>query len=76
MSRPNPNSFERYDSRDLWQKDKDHYIHPWPVFEAADKGCLVIAESDGAYVYDADGKRYLDGIAGMWASRAPTRVSN
>ena len=66
MSRPNANSFERYDSRDLWQKDKDHYIHPWPAFESADKGCLVIAESDGAYVYDVDGKRYLDGIAGMW----------
>jgi putrescine---pyruvate transaminase len=66
MGRPNASSFARYDTQDLWKKDKDHFIHPWHAFEAPDDGCLVIAESDGAYVYDADGKRYLDGIAGMW----------
>jgi putrescine aminotransferase len=66
MGRPHARTFDRYNSRELWQKDKDHYVHPWPAFESADEGCLVITESDGAYVYDADGRRYLDGIAGMW----------
>ncbi|MBC8363862.1 MAG: aminotransferase [Actinobacteria bacterium] len=51
----------------MWQKDKDHFIHPWtdfPVFE--EKGSLVVAESEGAYIYDSDGRRYLDGIGGLW----------
>ncbi|MDP7541789.1 MAG: hypothetical protein QF653_00920 [Acidimicrobiales bacterium] len=21
--------FDQYDTRDIWQKDKDHFIHPW-----------------------------------------------
>ena len=47
--------------------DRDHYIHPWTDFSVfKDKGSLVIAESDGAYVYDSDGNRYLDGIGGLW----------
>ncbi|MDH3520368.1 MAG: aminotransferase [Myxococcales bacterium] len=66
MSRPNPGAFERYDTKEIWRKDKNHYIHPWHDFESPEGGCLVIAESDGAYVFDADGKRYLDGIGGMW----------
>ena len=66
MGRPHARTFDRYDRREIWQKDKDHYVHPWPAFESAEEGCLVIAESEGAYVYDADGRRYLDGIAGMW----------
>jgi len=66
MGRPHARTFDRYDSREIWQMDKDHYVDPWPAFESPEEGCLVIAESEGAYVYDADGRRYLDGIAGMW----------
>jgi len=36
----------------------------FPSFEK--KGAMVIAEGKGAYVFDVDGTRYLDGIAGMW----------
>ena len=47
--------------------DRDHYIHPWTDFSVfKEKGSLVIAESEGAYVFDSDGKRYLDGIGGLW----------
>ena len=59
--------FDRYDDKALWQKDIDHVIHPWamyPQFES--EGALVIAESQGAYVFDTTGKRYLDGIGGIW----------
>jgi len=59
--------FDRYDNQDLWQKDIDHVIHPWAVYPQFEKdGALVIAESEGAYVFDASGKRYLDGIGGIW----------
>lgn len=56
-----------YNTRELWRMDRDHYIHPWTDFsEFKEKGSLVIAESEGAYVFDSDGNRYLDGIGGLW----------
>jgi adenosylmethionine-8-amino-7-oxononanoate aminotransferase len=51
----------------LWQKDKDHFLHPWTHFDTFKReGSLVIREADGAYVTDAAGRRYLDGIGGLW----------
>jgi len=56
-----------YNTRELWRMDRDHYIHPWTDFsEFKEKGSLVIAESEGAYVFDSDGNKYLDGIGGLW----------
>lgn len=59
--------FKQYDTQDLWRKDRDHILHPWADFPTFEKeGALVMTESEDAYVYDADGKRYLDGIGGLW----------
>lgn len=59
--------FARYDTEDLRTKDRDHYVHPWTDFSTfKQEGSLVVAESEGAYVYDADGNRYLDAIGGLW----------
>jgi len=53
---------------EIWRKDRDHFIHPWANFSnIQEDGCLVISEGAGAYVYDSEGRRYLDGIGGMWA---------
>ena len=61
-----PSNFN-YDTKDLWRKDRDHYIHPWTDFSTfKEEGSLVMAESEGAYIYDSDGGRYLDGIGGLW----------
>ena len=50
-----------------WQKDYDHFLHPWTHFDTFKRdGSLVIREAQGAYVTDAAGKRYLDGIGGLW----------
>ena len=58
---------EKYDTKDLWEKDRDHYIHPWTDFSVFhEEGSLVVAEADGPYVYDSDGGRYIDGIGGLW----------
>ena len=55
------------DAKSLWSKDRDHLIHPFVHFPSFEKeGALVISEGRGAYVFDAEGNRYLDGIAGMW----------
>ena len=51
----------------LWQKDKEHFLHPWTHFDTFKRdGSLVIREAKGAYVTDASGRRYLDGIGGLW----------
>ena len=61
----------QYDTQDIWQKDKDHHIHPWTDFETFnDKGSLILAESEGAHVIDSEGNRYLDGIGGLWCVNA------
>jgi len=66
MSSQGP-KFHCDDAKSLWHKDRDHLIHPFVHFPSfARDGALVISEGKGAYVFDADGNRYLDGIAGMW----------
>src|SRR5271165_3239491 len=51
----------------LWQKDRAHFLHPWTHFDTFKRdGSLVIREARGADVWDASGRRYLDGIGGLW----------
>ena len=58
---------QTYDTKEIWRKDKDHHVHPWTDFATFEsQGSMVLADADGAYVYDADGNRYLDGIGGLW----------
>ena len=57
----------RFNAADLWQKDHDHFLHPYTHFDSFKKeGSLVLVEGDGCYVTDVNGKRYFDGIGGMW----------
>ena len=63
----NIKNFPSYDTEDLWRKDRDHVIHPWTDFATfKEEGSMVIAESDGCYVFDTEGNKYLDGIGGLW----------
>jgi len=58
---------ETYDTQGLWHKDRDHVIHPWSSWPAFKReGSLVVVEGQGAYVYDSDGRRYLDATGGLW----------
>ena len=58
---------QKYDTAELWEKDREHIIHPWiDLGTAKTREPMVIAESEGAYVYDSERHRMLDGIGGMW----------
>lgn len=47
--------------------DRDHHLHPFTDTRAlGEEGCRVITRADDVYVWDADGNRYLDGMAGLW----------
>ncbi|MEM7171044.1 MAG: aminotransferase [Pseudomonadota bacterium] len=54
-------------AEEIWQKDRQHFVHPWTHFDSfRHDGSLIMNEADGVYAYDIDGKRYLDGIGGLW----------
>ncbi|MBM3651257.1 MAG: aminotransferase class III-fold pyridoxal phosphate-dependent enzyme, partial [Alphaproteobacteria bacterium] len=54
-------------TRDLWEKDRAHFLHPWTHFDSfKSEGSLVLTEAKGARVFDSQGKGYLDGIGGLW----------
>lgn len=51
-----------------WQElDRRHFLHPFTDFKAlAAKGARVIVRADNVYLYDSDGHRILDAMAGLW----------
>ena len=57
----------RYDTAQLRRDDLAHFVHPFTHFDSFKRdGSLVIAEAHGAYVFDSEGRRYLDGVGGLW----------
>ncbi len=60
-------SVTQNDSREIWEKDRKHHLHPWTDFSTfKDRGSLILSDANGAYVSDAQGNAYLDGIGGLW----------
>ncbi len=51
-----------------WQEmDRLHHLHPFTDFKAlGNKGSRIITRADGVYLWDSDGNRILDGMAGLW----------
>lgn len=61
LARPTPN--------DLWEMDRSHALHPWTNFGPFEReGSLVISRGEGCYLWDAEGRRYLDAVGGMWCT--------
>jgi putrescine aminotransferase len=47
--------------------DVAHHVHPFTDQKAlASRGVRVITRAEGAYVWDSDGNKILDGMAGLW----------
>jgi putrescine aminotransferase len=51
-----------------WQElDRQHYLHPFTDYKFLHaKGTRVIVKAEGVYLYDSEGNRILDGMAGLW----------
>ena len=63
---PAPSAVIR-DEEQVWLDDKAHFVHPFTHFDSFNEnGSLIISEAKGAYIFDSRGKRYLDGIGGLW----------
>ena len=50
-----------------WQQaDLDNFLHPFTDYKnLRDRKSSIIVKGEGCYVYDNDGNRYLDGMAGL-----------
>ncbi|MEH6548420.1 MAG: aspartate aminotransferase family protein [Pseudomonadales bacterium] len=54
-------------TQNLQQLDREHHLHPFTDFhELAEKGSRIIVKADGAYIYDSEGNKILDGMSGLW----------
>jgi adenosylmethionine-8-amino-7-oxononanoate aminotransferase len=42
------------------------FWHPFAQMGAVDGNELILERGDGVYVWDSEGKRYLDGTGGLW----------
>jgi len=51
-----------------WQEmDARHHLHPFTTHaDLAGKGARVITRAEGVYVYDSEGNKFIDGMAGLW----------
>lgn len=55
--------------KSVWQKDIDHYMHPWTDFSTfKETGSLIVENSESVFIIDDKGNRYLDGIGGLWCN--------
>jgi putrescine aminotransferase len=50
------------------RRDHLHFLHPFTDHkELGEKGgARIITRAEGVYIYDSDGNRILDGMAGLW----------
>jgi adenosylmethionine-8-amino-7-oxononanoate aminotransferase len=56
-----------YDSLARW--DREHLWHPFTQMQGFVKEeLLIIDRGDGPYLYDLQGRRYLDGVSSLWCN--------
>ena len=56
-----------YNTKELWEKDNKHFIHPYANYQHFQtEGSVIYVKGKGHLIYDSDGRVYLDGMAGLW----------
>ena len=65
------------DAQAVWEKDRDHFIHPFTDFSTFhEQGCDIISDSGGIYVSDIEGNRFILTPASPSNSSLPGAVYN
>jgi adenosylmethionine-8-amino-7-oxononanoate aminotransferase len=58
-----------YDYDTLVRWDRDHLWHPFTQMQGfVEEELLIVAKGDGPYLYDLQGRRYLDGVSSLWCN--------
>jgi adenosylmethionine-8-amino-7-oxononanoate aminotransferase len=56
-----------YDTLARW--DRDHLWHPFTQMKGfREEELLIITRGEGVYLYDLQGRRYLDGVSSLWCN--------
>lgn len=56
-----------YTTDQLQDLDSAHYLHPFTDFKKlSEERSRIITRADNIYIWDSDGNRYLDAMAGLW----------
>ena len=51
------------------ERDRKFHLHPYTQLRQLEKdGPLVIVRGEGVFVFDEQGNRYLEGMAGLWCA--------
>ncbi|MFD3447250.1 adenosylmethionine--8-amino-7-oxononanoate transaminase [Microbacteriaceae bacterium 4G12] len=60
---------EHYDMQDLENWDKEYVWHPFTQMKIYQQSKpLIIEKGQGSYLFDIEGKKYLDGYASLWVN--------
>jgi len=58
-----------YDFDTLVRWDHDHLWHPFTQMKGfREEDLLIVARGEGVYLYDYQGRRYLDGVSSLWCN--------
>ena len=60
-------AYKNFSTRQLQDLDNAHHLHPFTDHtELRENGVRVVTGADGNYIFDSEGNRILDGMAGLW----------
>lgn len=55
------------DLETLHEWDRRHQLHPWAAMDGwREHDNMLVDSADGIYLWDGNGKRFIDGPGGMW----------
>ncbi|MGB3809583.1 MAG: aspartate aminotransferase family protein [Parvibaculum sp.] len=68
MSQSDNSTIAKSNQTKRWQEmDAAHHLHPFTTHhELAKHGARVITRAKGVYIWDSEGNRLIDGMAGLW----------
>lgn len=51
------------------QRDIDAILHPYtPLHKLSETGAMVVERGQGVFIYDTQGKEYIEGMSGLWCA--------
>ncbi|MGI9366799.1 MAG: aspartate aminotransferase family protein [Rhizobiaceae bacterium] len=60
-------AYKNFTTRQLQDIDNAHHLHPFTDHaELRENGVRVVTGADGNYIFDSEGNKILDGMAGLW----------
>ncbi|OIN11010.1 aspartate aminotransferase family protein [Oceanisphaera psychrotolerans] len=57
---------QQHDTQELRQQDSRHHLHPFTDTKELGDNSRIITRAEGIYIYDSEGNRILDAMAGLW----------